>query len=124
MRKVSNYKPINSKIEYENALNRIEDIFISSSPEEIEELEILSILVEKYEEENFLIEDPDPIDAILFVMEQNNMTKKDLGDIINSKSRVSEILYRKRALSINHIRSINKHLKIPADILIKEYKLS
>jgi len=117
------FAPITSKKAYEAALEKIEDLIISTDPHEIEELELLSILVEKYEEEEFPIENPDPIDAILFIMEQNSMSKKDLGEVIKSKSRVSEILYRKRALSINHIRAINKKLKIPADILIKEYKL-
>lgn len=115
--------PITSDYAYEAMLERIEHLFSSVIPEEIEELELLSILVEKYEEEKFPINDPDPIEAILFIMEQNSMTKKQFGEVINSKSRASEVLRRKRALSISHIRAIHKKMRIPANILIKEYEL-
>ncbi len=82
---------------------------------------MLSVLIEKYEEEHFPIEAPDPIEAIRFRMEQMNMNKKDLAEVIGYRSRVSEILSRKRKLSLNMIRQLHKKLRIPYESLISEY---
>jgi HTH-type transcriptional regulator/antitoxin HigA len=81
-------------------------------------LEILMILVEAYETKHHSINPPDPIDAILFRMEQQGLTRKDLEPILGSRSRVSEVLNRKRTLSLEMIRSLHKQLNIPLESLV------
>jgi HTH-type transcriptional regulator/antitoxin HigA len=83
--------------------------------------EILSILIEKYENEKFPIDLPDPIEAIKFHMEQMGMKPKDLAKVVGYKSRVSEILNKKRKLSLNMIRKINETLLIPTEVLVQDY---
>lgn len=114
--------PIRTKKQYQDALKRIDDIF-EAKPNSVQgdELEILSILVESYEANKFQIDDPDPIEAIKFRMEQLGIDQTKLGEILGYKSRASEILNKKRKLSIEMIRKINEVLKIPADVLIKSY---
>ena len=113
---------IKTEEDYNIALDRLNKIFDATvnSPEG-DEAELLAILIEKYEEEHYPIEAPDPIEAIRFRMEQMNMTKKELAEVIGYKSRVSEILSRKRKLSLNMIRQLHKKLRIPYDSLITEY---
>ena len=89
--------------------------------EQGDELEVLSILVEKYEITHFPIDLPDPIEAIKFRMEQLGMRQKDLAKVVGFKSRVSKILNRKRKLSIGMIRKLNRSLQIPVDVLMQEY---
>lgn len=115
-------KVIKTEDDYNKALKRLEVIFDApvDSPQG-DEAELLAILIEKYEEEHYPIEAPDPIEAIKFRMEQMNMTKKDLANVIGYKSRVSEIFSRKRKLSLNMIRQLHKKLKIPYDSLLTEY---
>jgi len=84
------------------------------------ELELWSLLVEKYEEEHFPIEVPDPIEAIRFRMEQEELTPADLQPYLQSKSKVSEVMNRKRPLSLSMIRALHKGLKIPAEVLVQE----
>lgn len=86
-----------------------------------DELEVLALLIDQYEKEYFPVEIPDPIEAIKFRMEQLGMKQKDLAEIIGFKSRVSEVLNKKRKLSLEMIRSLNEKLNIPTTILIKEY---
>ncbi len=114
--------PIRTKKQYQNALKRIDDIF-EAKPNSVQgdELEILSILVESYEANKFQIDDPDPIEAIKFRMEQLGIDQTKFGEILGYKSRASEILNKKRKLSIEMIRKINEVLKIPAEVLIKSY---
>lgn len=116
--------PIKTEQDYELALERI-NILFDAKPNTIEgdELDILVTLVEKYESLHYPIPEPDPIEAIKFMMEQKGMSDADLGIILNSRSRVSEIFKRKRALSISQIRVLADKLHIPANILIKEYTL-
>jgi len=115
-------KPIKTDNDYEKALERLEDIFDSKfGTKEGDELEILTILIEKYEKENFPIEMPDPIEAIKFRMEQLGMKQKDLAEVVGFKSRVSEILNRKRKLTIDMIRNLNQKLNIPSEVLIQNY---
>lgn len=90
---------------------------------ESDEADLLALVIEKYEDKHFPIPEPHPLDAIRFMMEQNGISEGDLGVIINSRSRVSEIFRGTRKLTLNHIRAINKKLFVPADILIKEYDL-
>jgi len=117
-------KLIKSELEYQKALKRLDKFFhAKEGSKEQEDLEILVMLVEKYETETVgEFPDPDPIEAIKFKMEQMEMTQKDLAKVIGLKSRASEILSRKRPMSINIIRKLSKALSIPADILIQPYK--
>jgi HTH-type transcriptional regulator/antitoxin HigA len=114
--------PIRNKKDYEKALKRLEQIFdAKKGTEKGDELEILSILIEKYENEQFPIDLPDPIEAIKFRMEQLGMKPKDLAKVMGYKSRVSEILNRKRKLSLNMIRKLNQTLLIPTEVLVQDY---
>ncbi len=117
-------KLIKSEEEYQKALKRLDKIFhAKKGTKEQEELEILVMLIQRYEDETVgEFPDPDPIEAIKFKMEQMEMTQKDLAEVIGLKSRASEILSRKRPMSINIIRKISTALSIPADILIQPYK--
>jgi len=114
--------PIRNEKDYQKALARLELIFDSKKgTEEGDELEILSILIDKYENENFPIGLPDPIEAIKFRMEQMGMKQKDLVELIGFKSRVSEIMNKKRKLTLDMIRKISATLNIPTDVLIQDY---
>lgn len=115
-------RPIHTEEEYEAALHRAEELFDSKrGTPEGDELEIWLILIDKYEKENFPIDLPDPIEAIKFRMEQLQMKPKDLSDLIGHKSRVSEILNRKRKLTLEMIRKLHANLNIPTDVLVQEY---
>ena len=115
-------KLIKTKKDYNLAMARLEEIFDAKpGTAEGDELEVLGILIEKYEDENYSIDYPDPIEAIKFRMEQLGYKQKDLAEIIGLKSRVSEILNRKRKLTLEMIRKLNEVLGIPTDVLIKEY---
>lgn len=85
--------------------------------------EILSLLIENYESKNYKFDAPDPIEAIKFRMEQMGYNQKDLSEMIGSKSRVSEVLNRKRKLTLPMVRNIHKMLNIPTEVLIREYEL-
>ena len=112
---------IKTEDEYEAALNRIEALMDAEpgSPEE-EELELLALLVENYEEEHDPIDLPDPVEAIKFRMEQEGLEQKDLIKYIGSQSKVSEVLNHKRRLSLTMIRALYHGLGIPAEVLLKE----
>ena len=117
-----NIKVIKTESDYNQALKRLDQIFhapIGST--EGDEAEILSILIEKYEDEYYPIEAPDPIEAIKFRMEQMDMTKKDLADVLGYKSRVSEIFSKKRKLNISMIRKLHEKMNIPYESLIADY---
>lgn len=114
--------PIRSEKDYQRALARMEQIFDAKrGTVEGDELEILAILVDTYENEHFPIGMPDPIEAIKFRMEQMGMRQKDLIDVIGFKSRVSEVLNRKRKLTLDMIRKLNEVLRIPTEVLVQEY---
>ena len=115
-------KPIKTEKDYQQALARLEVIFNSKKDTpEGDELEILTILIEKYENEHFPIDFPDPIEAIKFKMEQLGYNQAELAEIIGLKSRASEILNKKRKLSLDMIRQLHESLKIPTDVLIQSY---
>ncbi|MBA2408196.1 MAG: helix-turn-helix domain-containing protein [Chitinophagales bacterium] len=117
-----NIKPIKTDKDYNQALKRLELIFDSEKGSaEGDELEVLGILVDQYENEHFPIGFPDPIEAIKFRMEQMGYNQTDLGKIIGLKSRASEILSRKRKLSLEMIRKLNVKLNIPTEVLIQSY---
>ena len=114
--------PIRNEKDYQKALDRLEDIFdAKKGTEEGDELEILSILIDRYENENFPIGMPDPIEAIKFRMEQMGMNQKDLAEVVGFKSRVSEILNKKRKLTLSMIRKLNTNLHIPTEVLVQDY---
>lgn len=115
-------KAIKTEQDYDFALNRLEKIFHAPADSvEGDEAEVLSILIEKYEDEHYPIEAPDPIEAIKFRMEQMDMSKKDLAKVIGYKSRVSEIFSRKRKLTLKMIRNLHDKLNIPYESLIADY---
>ena len=115
-------KPIKTEEDYNQVLERLSLIFDAKpNTKEGDELEILGILIEKYENENFPIELPDPIEAIKFRMEQLNYSQNDLAEVIGLKSRASEILNKKRKLSLEMIRKLSEKLHIPTEVLIQAY---
>jgi HTH-type transcriptional regulator / antitoxin HigA len=117
-----NIKPIRTKKDYEQALARLEVIFDSKKgTEKGDELEILGMLIENYEKEKFPIGFPDPVEAIKFRMEQLGYNQTDLANVVGLKSRASEILNRKRKLSLEMIRQIHDRLNIPTEVLIQAY---
>ena len=117
-----NINLIKTENDYNQALIRLELIFDAKKGTlEGEELEILGILIDQYENEHFPINLPDPIEAIKFRMQQMGYTQNDLAKIVGFKSRASEILNRKRKLSLEMIRQLHTSLKIPTDVLIQTY---
>ena len=117
-----NIKPIKSAQDYDEALNRLEVIFdAKKGTSDGDELEVLGMLIDNYENVNFPIDLPDPIEAIKFRMEQMGYQQKDLANILGLKSRASEILNRKRKLSLEMIRKIHESLNIPTEVLVQAY---
>ena len=118
-------KPIKTENDYINALNEIEKIIdAKKDTPEGDKLDILVTLVEAYEENNYPILPSDPVEAIIHQMESQGLSRKDLEPLIGSRARVSEILNRKRSLSLNMIRKLQKGLGISAEILVKPYQLN
>jgi len=120
-----NIKPIKSEADYKLALKRLEEVFdalIGTS--EGDEADILGLLVDEYEKKYYPIEAPDPIEAIKIRMEELQLKQVDLVDVIGSKSRVSEVLNRKRKLTIEMIRNLTKRLNLSPDLLITDYQLA
>jgi len=117
-------KPIKNEADHMAALARIEQLW-EAEPDtpEGDELEVLATLVNAFEEKYFPIEAPDPIGAIKFRMEQQGLVDADLIPFFGHRSRVSEILNRKRKLTIAMIRKLHKGLRIPLECLIKDYEL-
>ncbi len=116
-------KIIRNDEEYNKALSRVEEIIDKdpdSNTELSDELEVLTLLINKYEDEYYPIDIPDPIDAIKFRMEQQGLKNTDMIQYIGSKSKVSEVFHRKRKLSLSMIRKLNKGLDISAEILISD----
>jgi HTH-type transcriptional regulator/antitoxin HigA len=117
-------KPIKSEKDYRKALDRLELIFDApTDTKEGDEAEILSLLIDNYENEHYPIEAPDPIEAIKIRMEELNLRQKDLVGIIGGKSRVSEILNRKKRLTVDMIRELERILQISASVLVNNYQL-
>jgi HTH-type transcriptional regulator/antitoxin HigA len=112
-------KVLKTERDYQTAVAHVERLMAQPVPDEAE-LELWSLLVEKYEEERFSIEAPDPIEAIRFRMEQSDLSPTDLQPYLQSKSKVSEVMNRKRPLSLSMIRSLHRGLKIPAEVLVQE----
>jgi len=113
-------RPIKNEVDYQAALKEIEILF-DAAPDtpEGDRLEVLTTLVEAYEERHYTIPAPDPIEAILYHMESRGLTRRDLEPFIGTRARVSEVLNRKRPLTMNMIRNLHKGLGIPAELLIQ-----
>jgi HTH-type transcriptional regulator/antitoxin HigA len=115
-------KPIKTDQDYNEALERLEIIFdAKKGSSEGDELEVLGLLIDQYENDHFPIGLPDPIEAIKFRMEQMGYNQTDLANIVGLKSRASEILNKKRKLSLEMIRQLHEQLNIPTDVLIQTY---
>lgn len=117
-------RPIKTEKDYDKALERLEIIFDAApDSKEGDEAEILSLLIDNYESKNYPIESPDPIEAIKIRMEEMNLKQKDLVGLIGGKSRVSEVLNKKKRLTVEMIRELEKTLHISASVLVNKYKL-
>ena len=113
-------KPIRSDADYEAALKEVERLWgAKPGSRDGDRLDVLATLIDAYEVEHFPLDPPDPIEAIKFRMEQQNLTRRDLEEIIGSRTRIAEVLNRKRGLSIGMIRRLHEHLGISADVLIR-----
>jgi HTH-type transcriptional regulator / antitoxin HigA len=119
-----NLKVIKTEVDYQNALNRLEIIFDARlGTVEGDELDVLSILIDRYEKEHFPIEAPDPIEAIKFRMEQLGMTTNDLSQVMGNKPTLTDVLHRKQKLTLEMIRQLHDTLHIPTNVLVREYAI-
>jgi len=115
-------KVIKNEADYQRALKRLEKIFDApANSDEGDEADLLTIIIDTYENEHYPIEAPDPIEAIKFRMDQMNLTRTDVAKIIGYRSRATEILNRKRKLSLAMIRNLHDKLRIPYESLMTEY---
>jgi HTH-type transcriptional regulator / antitoxin HigA len=113
-------KPIRTKKDYEAALAEVERLWGAGlGTPEGDRLDVLATLIDAYEAAHFPIDPPDPIEAIKFRMEQQGLTRKDLEPLIGTRTRVAEVLNRKRSLSIGMIRRLHQALGISAEVLIR-----
>lgn len=120
-----NIKPIRTEVDYQQALERLEVIFDAKiGTPESDEADILGVLVDEYEKKHYPIETPDPIEAIKIRMEEMHLKQVDLINEIGGKSRVSEILNKKRKLTLNMIRNLALKLNLSVGLLISDYKLT
>lgn len=117
-------RPVRSERDYESALKRIGTLMTArpGTPEG-DELDVLSTLVEAYEAEHYPIEAPDPIALVEFAMEQRGADRAELEPLIGGRGRVSEVLNRKRPLSLSMIRKLKSEWSLPADVLVRTYAL-
>ena len=117
------FKILKTDKDYEQALNRLDEIFDAKpNTPKGNEFELLSLLIDKYEEEHHVIDLPHPVEAIKFRMEQMGLKQKDLVACFGDMSRVSDVLNLKRKLNLNYIRKLNKQLHIPLEALVSEYE--
>ncbi len=115
-------KVIKTEEEYNLAFERLEEVFDAKvGTPEGDESELLSLLIDNYEKNHYPIDLPGPIEAIKFRMEQLNYKPKDLAKVLGFRSRVTEVLNKKRKLSLDMIRRLNKDLNIPTAVLVQEY---
>lgn len=124
--KIMSWTIIKYEKDYLRALDKLEEIFDSKKGDlTFDEAELLVMLIENYETETEpIFPEPDPIEVLRYKMEQKNIKNKDLAEIIGGKSKASEILNKKRRLTLSMIRKINKALGISAETLIQEYELA
>jgi HTH-type transcriptional regulator/antitoxin HigA len=116
----NNIKPIRTEKDYDAALREVERLWgAKSGTVEGDRLDVLATLIEAYEDKKYAMDPPDPVEAIKFRMEQQGLTRKDLEPLIGTRTRVAEILNRRRGLSIEMIRRLHKSLGISAEVLIR-----
>lgn len=117
-------RPIRTKREYQRALKEAEALWNArEGSADADRLEVLVLLIEAYERAHYPIDAPDPIDFLFHVMEARGLTRKDLEPYIGSRSRVAEVLNRVRPLTLEMIRRLASGLKLPAEVLIRDYEL-
>ncbi len=115
---------IKTEYDYQQALTRIDKIFdAKSGSKESDEADILALLIDEYENKHYPIEAPDPIEAIKIRMEELDLKQKDLFGIIGGKSRVSEILNKRKKLTVEMVRTLAERLNLSVQILIRDYPL-
>src|SRR5438128_2494287 len=115
-------KKIKNKKQYTEALTRFEHVFQAKpGTKEGDEADVLAMIIKDYEEQNFIIAVPDPIEAIKYRMEQQGISNKQLALILGNKSRVTDIFKKNRKLNLNMVRKLHNSLHIPLQTLIKEY---
>ena len=120
-----NIKPIKTETDYREALKRLEIIFDAAiGTPESDEADVLGIMIDEYEKKHYPIEAPDPIEAIKIRMEEMHLKQVDLVDAIGGKSRVSEVLNRKRKLTVEMIRNLTRRLNLSPGLLINDYQLA
>ena len=113
-------KPIRTEADYDAAMEAVEALWgAPTGTPEGDRLDVLATLIDAYEAKHHAIDAPDPIEAIVFRMEQQGLTRKDLEDIIGTRTRIAEVLNRKRSLSIAMIRRLHDRLGIAAEVLIR-----
>ena len=117
-------RPIRSRREHQAALEEAEKLWnAAEGSKEADRLEVLTLLIEAYEREHFPVADPDPIDFLRHIMEARDLTRKDLEPYIGSRARVAEVLNRVRPLTLEMIRKLANGLDLPADVLIRDYRV-
>lgn len=117
---MADVKPIRSEADYEAALAEVERLWgAKTGTPEGDRLDVLGTLIDVYEAEHHPMDPPDPVEAIKFRMEQQGLTRKDLEEIVGSRTRIAEVLNRKRGLSIGMIRRLHESLGISAEVLIR-----
>ncbi len=113
-------KPIRTEADYDKALREVERLWgAKSGTRNGDRLEVLATLIDAYEAEHYPMDPPDPVEAIKFRMEQQGLSRKDLEPIIGTRTRVAEVLNRKRSLSISMIRRLHDRLGISVEVLIR-----
>ena len=118
-------RPIKTEQQYFQALEKLEEIFdAKENTPEGDEAEILSLLIDDFENEHYQIEAPDPIEAIRIRMEEMDLKQKDMVEIIGSKSKTSEVLNRKKRLTLDMIRNLQEKLNLSASVLITKYPIN
>ncbi len=118
-------RPIKTEEDYREALARLNEIFDAApGTEASDEADVLALLIDDYERKNFSIEAPDPIEAIRIRMEEMGLRQHDLAGEVGGQNRISEILNRKRRLTVRMIRNLARRLDLPAEVLIRDYRLS
>ena len=116
---------IKTEADYQRVLKRLEEIFDAKiGTIESDEADVLGLLIDEYEKKYYFIDAPDPIDAIKIRMEEMQLRQVDLADVFGGKNRVSEVLNRKRKLTLEMIRNLSKRLNLSSELLIQDYKLA
>ena len=120
-----NIKPIKTEKDYEDALQRLDILFDAPAGyAESDEADILGLMIDEYEKKHYQIDAPDPIEAIKIRMEEMQLKQVDLADALGGKNRVSEVLNRKRKLTLDMIRNLTERLNLSPGLLIHDYKLA